>query len=227
MKRLFILSGTFALIFTTMAFADTHAPKKKTIIAALGDSTTAGTPFAQSPLEAPPNGAGDPEGQYSYWMMHWRPDWKVLNYGIAGQTTIQIRDRFDDIIRAGPRYVIILAGVNDIYQGLPGSVTAENLLWMYKEAQGHSIMPIAATVLPFDEATPAQAAAIDELNKWIKNAADKMRIPCADLNAAVRDPADPHKLSGSPDSIHPDIGGYRKMGKKLIEAIDPIEKAWR
>ncbi len=199
----------------------------KTIIVALGDSTTAGTPFARSPLEAPPEGAGDPEGQYSYWMMHWRPQWEVLNYGIAGQTTIQIRARFGDILSRGPRYVIILAGVNDVYQGLPGRVTAENLLWMYKQAQSHSIMPVAATVLPFDEATPAQAKAIDKLNDWIKNWAEKMRIPCADLNAAVRSSEDPHRLSGSPDGIPPDIGGYRKMGQKLIEAIDPIEKAWR
>jgi lysophospholipase L1-like esterase len=202
-------------------------PKHKTLMAALGDSTTAGTPFAQSPLEAPPNGSGDPQGQYSYWMMHWRPKWEVLNYGIAGQTSIQIRARFDDIISRGPRYVIILAGVNDIYQGLPGRMTAGNLLWMYQRAQEHSIMPIAATVLPFDEATPAQAAAIEELNKWIKNASDKMRIPFADLNAAVRDPENPHRLSHSPDGIHPDIGGYRKMGLALIQAIDPIEKAWR
>ncbi len=203
------------------------AGPQKTVIAALGDSTTAGTPFAKSPLEAPPDGSGDPQGQYSYWIMHWRPEWEVLNYGIAGQTSIQIRARFDDIVNRGPRYIIILAGVNDIYQGLPIKVVAENLLWMYQQAQGHSIMPVAATVLPFDEASLTQAQAIDDLNTWIKNAAEKMRIPIADLNAAVRDPGDPHRLNGSPDGIHPDIGGYRKMGLALMKVIDPIEKAWR
>src|SRR5258708_2929702 len=146
MKRQIFLCGLYSLLQTT-GFAEMPPPKSRVIIAALGDSTTAGTPFAQSPLENPPNGSGDMEGQYSYWMMHWRPEWKVLNYGIAGQTTIQIRARFKDIINVGPRYVIILAGVNDIYQGLPNSVTAENLLWMYQEAQAHSIMPIAATLL--------------------------------------------------------------------------------
>jgi lysophospholipase L1-like esterase len=54
-----------------------------------------------------------------------------------------------------------------------------------------------------------------------------MHIPIADLNAAVSDPHNPGRLDGSPDGIHPDIGGYRKMGLALIDAIDPIEKAWR
>src|SRR5258708_40175387 len=114
-------------------------PKSRVIIAALGDSTTAGTPFAQSPLENPPNGSGDMEGQYSYWMMHSRPGGKVLNYGIAGQTTIQIRARFKDIINVRPRYVIILAGVNHIYKGLPNSVTAETLLCLTKASRVHNI----------------------------------------------------------------------------------------
>ena len=71
-----------------------------------------------------------------------------------------------------------------------------------------------------------EARAIDLLNDWIKKAAEKMRMPVADLNAAVRAAQDPHKLNGSPDGLHPDVGGYRKMALTLIDAIDPIEKAY-
>lgn len=201
--------------------------KGNVLIVALGDSTTAGTPFFRSPLEAPPNGDGDPEGQYAYWMMRKRPQWTVLNYGVAGETSSQIRLRIDDALKLNPRYIIVLAGVNDIFQGVPVKEVANNLQSMYRQAQGRNIMPVAATVLPFDKATPDQAKAIDKLNAWIEKAADKMNIPIADLNAAVRDPKNPHQLSSSPDGLHPDIGGYRKMGLALMDAIDPIEKAWR
>ena len=44
-------------------------------IVALGDSTTAGTPGYKSPVEAPPNGSGNVESQYAYWLMRARPDW--------------------------------------------------------------------------------------------------------------------------------------------------------
>ena len=88
-------------------------------------------------------------------------------------------------------------------------------------------MPVAATVLPLDAATAAQAQSIDDLNAWIAKAADRLRMPLADLNAAARDPQNPHRLSGSPDTYHPDIGGYRQMALTLIKAIDPLEKSWR
>ena len=140
--------------------------------------------------------------------------------------TTQIRARFQQALKPGPRYIIILAGVNDVYQGLPLKAVSDNLLFMYKEAQGKSIMPVAATVLPFDNASPMEARAIDLLNDWIKKAAEKMRMPVADLNAAVRAAQDPHKLNGSPDGLHPDVGGYRKMALTLIDTIDPIEKAY-
>jgi len=38
------------------------------VVVALGDSTTAGTPGFQSPVEAPPDGRGNVESQYPYWL---------------------------------------------------------------------------------------------------------------------------------------------------------------
>ncbi len=210
-----------------LLFSRPLTAKKKTLIVALGDSTTAGTPFFRSPLEAFPDGAGDPEGQYGYWIMRKKPQWDVRNFGVAGQTSSDIRARFEQALALGPRYLVILAGVNDIYQGASVSRVSENLLWMYSQAKSRSIMPVAVTVLPFDSATPEQAAAIEKLNQWIIKQSEAMRIPLADANAAVRDPKDHSKLNGSPDGLHPDVGGYRMVGLKVIEAIEPIEKAWR
>src|SRR3954463_15853593 len=87
-------------------------------IVALGDSTTAGTPAYKSPLEAPPNGSGNVESQFAYWLMQTHPGWQVLNRGVKGERSDQIRLRFArDVIAAKPSVVVILAGVNDVYQG--------------------------------------------------------------------------------------------------------------
>ena len=72
-------------------------------IIALGDSTTAGTPFFRSPAEAPPDGAGDPEAPYTYWLGKKHADWTVLNYGIAGQRTDGIRDRLIPLLAMKPK----------------------------------------------------------------------------------------------------------------------------
>lgn len=201
--------------------------ERKTLIIALGDSTTAGTPFFRSPLEAPPDGEGDPEGQFTYWMKKKRPSWDILNYGIAGQTSTELLPRFEQALQKSPRFLIILAGVNDVYQRQPLQHTGDNLIYMYRQAKMNNVVPVAVTLPPFDSAAPDQAQAIDKLNAWIRDQAERLRIPLVDANLATRDPQDPHKLNGSPDGKHPDIGGYRSIGMKMVEAIDPVEKARR
>jgi len=193
-------------------------------IVALGDSTTAGTPFFRSPLEEPPEGRGNPEGAYAYWMIKMHPDWQVDNRGINGQRTDEIKARFrHDVISVKPRYVIILAGVNDIYQGQTLRDTEDDLLWMYQQAKSNNIIPIATSVLPFDRATEVQARKIRGLNRWIKHEAQTLNIPFCDTNAAVRDPKDPNRLKGSPEGLHPNIEGYRNMGETLAHLIDTLE----
>ena len=59
------------------------------VIVAFGDSTTAGTPLFESPLEAPPDGRGDERSQYAYWLMARHPDWRVLNRGVNGERSDQ------------------------------------------------------------------------------------------------------------------------------------------
>jgi lysophospholipase L1-like esterase len=189
-------------------------------IVGLGDSTTAGTPGFLSPLEAPPNGLGNPESQYTYWIMKAQPEWIALNRGINGQRTDEILARFlSDPNQDRPDYVVILAGVNDIYEGVPLDRIKKNLRLMYQKAAAAGIKPVAASVLPFNTATASQAKAIDELNDWIEETAQEVGIPFCDTNKAVADPRRPNRLSGSPDGNHPDISGYRKMGEAIMQTI--------
>lgn len=190
-------------------------------IVGLGDSTTAGTPGFRSPLEAPPEGDGNPESQYAYWMMRSHPEWSVLNRGINGQTATEIRARFvRDVLTDQPAYVVILAGVNDIYGGASAEAVERVLTAMYADALDAGIVPVAASVLPYDQATGRATAAIFTLNNWIESLAKVLHIPFCDTHAAVADPSKPDRLRGSPDGLHPDVDGYRRMGEALIKTIE-------
>lgn len=190
-------------------------------IVGLGDSTTAGTPAFLSPVEAPPDGKGNPESQYTYWMMKLKPSWVVLNRGVNGERSDEILRRFGrDVLSEKPDYVIILAGVNDIYQGRPGVVVQENLDRMYSESARAGIIPLAATVLPYNSAGNRESARIRELNGWIRERARALSIPFCDTNAAVASKGNPERLSGTPDGLHPDVAGYRAMGERLVKAIE-------
>src|SRR3990172_3355782 len=130
-------------------------------VVGLGDSTTAGTPGFLSPLEAPPEGKGNSESQYTYWMMKAHPSWIMLNRGINGQRSDEILSRFQrDVLLEKPDYVIILAGVNDIYKSAPLESIERNLLEMYDSAVKAKIVPVAATVLPYNTASKSESSKI-------------------------------------------------------------------
>jgi lysophospholipase L1-like esterase len=197
-------------------------------IVALGDSTTAGTPAFSSPLESPPDGAGDPESQFAHWMMKAEPKWRVLNRGVNGERADQIRARFArDVEAARPKIVIILAGVNDAYQGRPSKSTQLDLRWMYRRAKALGIVPVAATILPFTLATPAQNERIESLNAWIRRIAVIEKIPLCDTASAAADAKDRRKLKASPDGLHPDVATYRAVGEALVKTISAAARPRR
>jgi lysophospholipase L1-like esterase len=191
------------------------------VIAALGDSTTAGTPLFKSPVEAPPDGEGDDRSQFAYWLMRAHPRWRVLNRGVNGERTDQIAVRFDrDVLAHHPHVVVILAGVNDVYQGRPVADVTAHLRAMYDRARAAGIPVIAGSIVPYNTATPAQNAAMHEVNAWIaREAARDVNITFADTRRAAAAPDDPDRLSGSPDDLHPDIEGYRRMAEVIADAI--------
>ena len=193
-----------------------------TVVAALGDSTTAGTPFFKSPVEAPPDGEGDATAPFPYWLMQAHPEWDVRNLGVNGERTDQIRARWDrDVAPLGAAAVIIIAGVNDVYRGRPIDHVTTELRAMYDLAAAARIPVIAGSIVPFNTATPEQNARMRAINNWIRaEAARDANITFADTRAAAARDDDPDLLRASPDGLHPDAAGYRRMAEALAPAID-------
>ena len=178
-------------------------------IVALGDSTTAGTPAFKSPIEAPPTGAGNVESQYAYWLMQTHKDWQVLNRGVNGERTDQIRARFArDVVAAKPAVVVIIGGVNDVYQGRSAESAERELDAMFTAARAAKIVVVAGSIIPFNSATADQNARMHAVNDWIRGyaASHAGDVVFCDTRAAVAAPGQPDRLVSSPDDLHPSQG---------------------
>lgn len=193
-------------------------------IVALGDSTTAGTPGFLSPLEAPPAGRGDRESQYAWWLTQAHPEWEVLNRGVNGERSDQIRVRFErDVLLGSPDIVIIIAGVNDIYQGRPSLAVTNELSAMYRAASASGIRVVAGTILPFNTASEDQNRRMREVNEWIRRFAERDgKLEFVDTRAAVCAPDAPDRLASSPDELHPSPDGYRLMAAALLPVLERV-----
>jgi lysophospholipase L1-like esterase len=198
----------------------TEVTLAKVRIIALGDSTTAGTPGFLSPLEAPPNGRGDVTSQYAYWLMKSEPQWEVLNRGVNGERSDQIAARFArDVIDHSPAAVVVIAGVNDVYQGRTADHVIGQLRTMYDRAAHAGIRVVAGSIVPYNTATAGQNERMRRINAWIREQerADPA-IAFVDTRAAVAAASNPDRLAESPDELHPSPRGYRQMA----DAIRPV-----
>jgi lysophospholipase L1-like esterase len=191
-------------------------------IVALGDSTTAGTPAFKSPIEAPPNGSGNVESQYAHWLMKAHPDWLVLNRGVNGERSDHIRARFArDAALATPDVAVIIAGVNDVYQGRTAASVERELEAIYTAAHAAKIAVVAGSIIPYNTATADQNTRMRAVNDWIREhvARHGATMVFCDTRAAVGAPGQPDRLVSSPDDLHPSPEGYKLMAEALDPAI--------
>ena len=148
--------------------------------------------------------------------------------GIGGQTTEQMLVRFrHDVINLKPKYVVILAGINDIARNngyISNEVTVDNIITMCELAKLHKIRPIICSLTPATycgwrmEVTDV-AEQVANVNAMLKAYAAKNHIPYVDYFNALKDEnaALPENLGH--DSVHPNLDGYKIMESVLLKPL--------
>ena len=147
--------------------------------------------------------------------------------GISGQTTSHILVRFRrDVIDLAPKYVVILAGTNDIAKN-NGDITLENILGniesMCELAKAHKIKPIICSVLPAaayrwrKEIKPADE--IVKLNRMLYEYAKSKKIPYVDYHSVLKDENNGLPEVHAADGVHPNIDCYKIMENIILDYI--------
>jgi lysophospholipase L1-like esterase len=150
-----------------------------------------------------------------------------LGRGISGQTTAHMLVRFRrDVIDFHPKYVVILAGTNDIAKN-NGDITLENILGniesMCELAKAHKIKPIICSVLPAaayrwrKEIKPADE--IVKLNGMLYEYAKSKKIPYVDYHSVLKDENNGLPEVHAADGVHPNIDCYKIMENIILDYI--------
>ena len=148
--------------------------------------------------------------------------------GISGQTTSEMLVRFrQDVIGLHPKYVVILAGTNDIAMN-NGFIALENVLGnlisMCELAKANRIRPILCSVTPsagfgWRPEIKDAASRIEKLNGMIKAYAESEKIPYVDYHSALKDENGGLPATYSGDGVHPNLDCYKIMEKIIFEYL--------
>lgn len=152
----------------------------------------------------------------------------LVGRGISGQCTSHMLARFQrDVVDLHPKYVVILAGINDIAlnNGFSSKENAlGNIISMCQIAKQNKIKVILCSTTPADRFSwrPEIKDVLEQstwLNAAIKDYAAKNHIRFADYAAALCNDKGATDAKYSKDSVHPNLEGYKIMESVLLEAL--------
>jgi lysophospholipase L1-like esterase len=188
-----------------------------TVVVALGDSITAGTPrWDPDPALRAQIPDPDRRSQYAYWAERALPGTDFRNCGVPGERTDEIAARLHECAE-GADVLIIQGGVNDIAQGRPPRDVARNLREMVRAGEELGLRVAIVELLPWNGGYPRADRPIRELNRRIARIAAGERVPVLRWYEELEDPAAPGRMQPrlSADAAHPSVAGYRLLGEAV------------
>lgn len=195
---------------------------RKRVLAALGDSQTAGNPgWDPDPARRAAEGANDPQSTYLYWVAERFPELEVRNHGVGGERTDEIRARLDDAAE-GADVVLVQGGINNIYQGRGIDGASADVEAMVQELKRRGIAVLVADVLPWNNGWPDAEPQIRELNRRIAAIAEAEGVPLLPFHDTLEDPERPGRMreDWTAEGDHPSVAGHRRLGELAFSLLD-------
>ena len=186
------------------------------IVAALGDSITAGSPLwdPDPAVRRRIAAALDERSQWEWWAAQADPDLEFVNCGVYGERAEEIERRLERCA-AGAAVLVVQGGINDVAQGLQVEPAAEALRRMVRDGRGLGLRVVLADVLPWNNGWPAAEGPIRRLNELVRAIGAEERVPILPFHDTLEDPARPGRMRAdwTSDGDHPSVAGYRRLGE--------------
>ena len=193
----------------------TTAKGGETLVAALGDSITAGSPaWDPDPAVREPLGeAADPESQYEYWADLRLRNTTFRNCGVSGERTDEIARRLERCAK-GADVLLVQGGINDIAQRRHVKLAASDLQRMVRRGKALGLRVAVAQLLPWNNGYPEAAAPVRQLNGLIGRIGRDEGVPVLPWYRRLEDPGAPGRMKRewTSDGDHPSVEGYRRLG---------------
>ena len=190
-----------------------------TVVACLGDSITAGSPFwdPDPDVRARIAAALDERSQWEWWAVQRDPSLELRNHGVYGQRTDEIAGRLE-AAAAGAEVLIVQGGINDVVQKRPVEQAAASLAAMVVHGRGLGLRVALADVLPWNNGDTRAANDIARLNTLIAAIAHELGVLLLPFHDTLVDAERPQRMRDewTDDGDHPSVEGHRLLGERAF-----------
>lgn len=188
------------------------------VVAALGDSITAGSPLWDpgSEIRASIGSSLDQRSQYEFWVRKRMPDVRFRNCGVFGERTDEIAVRLEDCAE-GADVLVVQGGINDIAQMRDVATAARGLRAMVTRGKELGLRVAITEVLPWNNGPPPAASEIKRLNDLIADIGRDEGVPVFPWYGRLDDPRSPGRMKPALtiDGDHPSVEGYRRLAQTV------------
>lgn len=208
-----IMTVAFKLRFLTAltvafsTFAAPPVPDTRPVIAAFGDSLSAG--FGVAPGKSFPDDLQrliDAAG-FRY---------RVMNLGVSGDTTSDGVERLPSVLAVHPAIVILEFGGNDGLRGLPVASARKNFVQMIETLQkGHVQILLAGMTLPRNYG-PEYIQSFEQIYIDLAKQYKLARVPF------LLEGVGGHPELTQPDGIHPTAEGAAIVARTVMKYLQPM-----
>lgn len=140
----------------------------------------------------------------------------------SGYTTAQIlATHLPTVVAARPAMCFVLAGRNDVVNGVAWATTKANLQAIYGALLAAGTMPILLTLTANSGNTSAQNLLTDQINGFIRAYASAHRLPLVDIATYTNTTAGAQVSGWFADASHPNAVGAKNIGTYVATVLSP------
>lgn len=155
---------------------------------------------------------------------------KIANRGIGGDTTKNVMNRLEEVIKLSPKLVFLQIGINDmIYRRVKCEVVAERIMKIANDLREKGIKVYVISLYPINRRKMALSwllcrhasnKKVIAVNKLLLEKCNKEGIPYIDMHSELVDKKGNLRSTFTTEGLHISTKGYKKVTivlKKYLE----------
>lgn len=151
------------------------------------------------------------------------PELRILNRGVAGETSSGVLERMEEVIERQPKIVFLMIGTNDLTHGIPIDTVVANICRIIRWLRGASVVPIAHSIVY--RAPPSDwklNEVIAEVNDRLTALCEQEEVRFLDLNNLLAPDGLLLKEMTS-DGLHLTPIAYRLWADAILDVLENVQ----